>query len=188
MSTLKKITKGSVLLSEPYLNDPNFIRSVVLIIESGENGHFGLVLNQQILEGKLSDFLDLDLDKGNPDVYFGGPVEQESLHYIHTLGDRVKDSIKICDGLYYGGEFEHLKMLLEIGEINEKQVRFFIGYSGWSKGQLEEERKANSWLVSGLDHLDVFEKDSDKLWQNVLRNMGGKFKVISNYPIDPNLN
>ena len=188
MSTTQEIKRGSVLISEPYLSDPNFSRSVVLVIETGEDGHFGLVLNQQLLESKLSDFLNLDLDKGNPDVYFGGPVEPESLHYIHTLGDRVKGSIKITDSLYYGGEFEHLKMLLELGELGENDVRFFIGYSGWSKGQLEQEQKVNSWLVSNLEHLNVFEKDSEKLWQNVLRNMGGKFKVISNYPIDPNLN
>lgn len=188
MSLNEKIEKGSVLLSEPYLDDPNFRRSVILIVESGDDGHFGLVLNQELEDSKLSDFLDLDLTKGDPKVYFGGPVEPESLHYLHSLGDRVKGSIKVGDNLYYGGEFEHLKMLLELGELKDTEVHFFIGYSGWSKGQLEEEQKINSWLVSDLNHLDVLKKDSNKLWQHVLRNMGGKFKVISNYPIDPNLN
>lgn len=187
MSPKEKINKGSVLLSEPYLNDPNFSRSVVLIVESSEDGHFGLVLNQKIESNTLSSFIGLEIN-ADFDIYLGGPVEQDSLHYLHTLGEKVEGSIKVEEGLYYGGEFEYIKMLLELGELKDDQIRFFVGYSGWAMGQLVAEQKTNSWLVSGLEHLNVFESDSDKMWQNVLRNMGGKFKVISNYPIDPNLN
>jgi putative transcriptional regulator len=182
-----KPEKGDLLISEPFLNDPNFQRTVVLLCEHGEDGTFGFVLNKpSILKG--GDVLEGTLNF-DPMLYIGGPVQQDTLHFIHHSLDTVEGGVSLGNGLRWGGNFEQLLQLYQEKAVPENRCRFFLGYSGWSAGQLEEELASHNWIIcKRASPRDVFETEADELWRRSLQKMGGKFKVISNYPTDPRLN
>ncbi|MEM7107605.1 MAG: YqgE/AlgH family protein [Bacteroidota bacterium] len=181
-----KPKRGSLLISEPFLPDPNFERTVVLLCEHNEDGSFGFVLNKlssvtlnEIIEGVTST---------KASVFIGGPVQQDTLHFIHR-SSQLEGGTEIVKGLFWGGDFEQLMSIIDTREINENDFKFFVGYSGWSAGQLEEELAANSWIVTRPASPELmFDEPADKLWKIVLRKLGGRFDVYSNYPIDPRLN
>ena len=178
--------KGCLLVSEPYLPDPNFERTIILLCEHNAEGSFGFVLNKPS-HAKIADVME-SMKDFDAQVYVGGPVQQDTLHYIHRV-QTLEDAIEIGDGIYWGGNFEHLNSLLNSKQIAAHDLKFFLGYSGWSEGQLEEELQANSWIVSGqVDEKLIFETDAEVMWQKALKAMGGRFSVYANYPIDPTLN
>ncbi|MCZ8355487.1 MAG: YqgE/AlgH family protein [Cyclobacteriaceae bacterium] len=180
-----KPEKGRLLISEPFLNDPTFERTVVLLCEHNEDGSFGFILNKpsessvnEVLESLSTDQL----------LHIGGPVQQDTLHYLHRI-KTLDESIPIAEDVFWGGDFDQLQTNLDLGLINEKDIRFFLGYSGWAAGQLEEELKQDSWIVSSIVTQNLlFETPADEMWRKALSNMGGRFSVYSNYPKDPNLN
>jgi putative transcriptional regulator len=177
---------GSILISEPYLGDPNFERTVVLVCRHDEEGTFGLVLNRKS-NLKLSDVLDY-FDHGyEMELGIGGPLQHNTLHYIHNRTD-VPESIKLEDQLFWGGDYEYVKSKLEAGEIKPEEMRFFLGYSGWTPGQLEEEIEKNVWIINNNAAKKLFTLNTETLWRQILKDMGGKYKVLSNYPVDPSLN
>ncbi|MBY0426374.1 MAG: YqgE/AlgH family protein [Cytophagales bacterium] len=178
--------KGKILISEPFLPDPNFERTVVLVCDHNEDGTFGLVLNKPS-NLKLCDVIE-EVVMENQQLYLGGPVEQNTLHYIHRLGDLIDDSIPLGNNLYWSGNFEQVKQLINLETIQPEDIRFFIGYSGWSKGQLMEELSANSWFVSDANGNDIFDLEPEQLWRGILKKMGGKYKMYANFPVDPRLN
>jgi putative transcriptional regulator len=178
---------GDLLISEPFLQDENFVRSVVLICEHSEEGSFGLVINKpSILKlGELVEELSF-LDK---EVFVGGPVEQNTLHFIYFGDKLLEGSIPLGNNLWWGGDFEALQEKLKLGEFDAESVRFFLGYSGWGSGQLKEELSESTWIIC-TQNLDAenLEFTPEELWKNLLKNMGGEYKVIANYPLDPRLN
>lgn len=181
-----KPAKGDLLISEPFLPDPNFERTVVLLCEHNEEGSFGFVLNKPSLL-KYSDVI--EDTSYNETLYVGGPVEQDTMHIIHVMGELLEGSIDLGNGIFWGGNFEQLQIMISNNQIDPAAFRFFLGYSGWSAGQLEMELKEKTWIISNQARKDqVFDTDPDLLWKQVLNEMGGKFKMISNYPIDPRLN
>ncbi len=178
--------KGSFLISEPFLPDPNFERTVVLLCEHNEDGSFGFVLNKPS-QVKVNEIME-DLDELDATVFVGGPVQQNTLHFVHR-SDKIEGGTEITPGLFWGGNFDQLTFLGQEGLIDINNFRFFAGYSGWSEGQLEEELKANSWIVTPPASADlIFDSDVDSLWKTVLKQLGGRFHVYSNYPTDPRLN
>lgn len=182
---LEDAGKGKVLISEPFLPDPNFSRTVILLTEHNDEGTVGFVLNRKSeyqIEELIEDFPDF-----NANVYVGGPVGLNQLFFIHTLGDKIEQSQKIMDGLYWGGNFEHLKLLAEANEISPEQIRFFAGYSGWSEGQLSQEIKDKSWIVAPTS-TEMVMLQSDEYWHEVMQSLGKKFSIMSNFPEDPSLN
>lgn len=180
--------KGDFLISEPFLPDNNFSRSVVLLCEHNEEGSFGFVLNRTS-NLRLSDLLQEVHSKVDFEVFVGGPVQQNTLHFIHQMPNYLENSIEIKNGVYWGGNFEQLKILLENDNVNSKEIKFFVGYSGWGEGQLVDELKVNSWIVSkNTDVGQVFNTKSDALWKEALEKMGGKYKMFSKYPENPRLN
>jgi len=185
-SKQSKPQKGDLLISEPFLPDPNFERTVVLLCEHNEEGAFGFILNKPSLI-QLDEVLESVTDYKER-VFVGGPVQQDTLHFVHRSKE-IEESSVINEELYWGGNFEQLMILLESGEINSNDFRFFLGYSGWSSGQLMEELAQNSWIVyPGARAEQVFDMDSDDIWKGILNEMGGKYKMYANYPIDPRLN
>ena len=181
-----KPTRGRVLVSEPYLNDPNFERTIILLCEHNEEGSFGFVLNKPSLV-KVNDVIENDFGFDSQ-IFVGGPVQQDTLHFVHRC-PTLEDAVEIGNGIYWGGNFESLTVLMETKQVDVIDVKFFLGYSGWSETQLDEELNADSWIVSdGLNAELVFETNSDVMWQKVLKDMGGRFSVYSNYPLDPRLN
>ncbi len=178
--------KGKILISEPFLNDPNFKRTIILLTEHNEEGSIGFILNKPTqfrVHHLLEDFPEFDAP-----VYFGGPVQVNSLQFIHKAGNIIEDSTEICDGLYWGGSFEILKLLIEAKQIHPADVRFFIGYSGWTGGQLNDEIKINSWIVTSTSTENIFSDEPDKLWSGILKGMGKKFAILASFPENPSVN
>jgi putative transcriptional regulator len=178
---------GNLLISEPFLSDPNFKRSVVLMAEHGEEGTLGFILNQpsQLL---LKDLVP-DLWEANYPIFIGGPVEIDTIHFIHRCYDKLNSGEEIANGIYWGGNFETLKILVNNNSIAKDEVKFFLGYSGWAEEQLAEEISANTWIVSNKYHQDiVFSHDEEELWRAVIINLGPKYAHLSNFPSDPSLN
>ncbi len=179
----KSLKKGDLLIAEPFLADANFERAVVLICEHNASGTFGLVVNKPT-NLLLSDVLKSQL---NPDekLFLGGPVEQNSLHFIHDYG-KVEGSIQLGDKIYWGGNFNSFSKL-HASEKSENS-RFFAGYSGWGREQLEEEFEENTWWVYRGNPSAIFKTTPTELWKVLVKSLGGKFKIFSNYPINPRLN
>jgi putative transcriptional regulator len=178
--------KGRILVSEPYLLDPNFERSIILLCEHNQEGSFGFILNKPS-NSNVGDLLE-GIKNFDLPVFIGGPVEQNTLHFIHRY-QALEGATEICDGVFWGGDFERLLFLLETKQVLPEDLKLFLGYSGWEIGQLDEELNADSWMVSDrVDDELLFETDAGKMWQKSLKSMGGRFSVYSNYPIDPRLN
>jgi len=168
------------------MGDPYFNRSVILLCDHNEEGSFGFILNKYV-EMDLTDVME-DVPEISNRVSVGGPVENNHLYFLHTLGDLLPGSILIAKGLYVGGDFEILRNLLATRSIDENQIRFFVGYSGWGAGQLVEEMQTESWYVSAIDDLPVMDTSRDDLWSLAFKEMGGSFSVLANFPADPSLN
>lgn len=181
-------SKGDLLISEPYLPDPNFERTVVLLCEHDENGSFGFVLNKKA-KAVLNDLIDEVGEEFDADIFVGGPVQRNTLHFLHRGHGAFSGDIKIKEDIHWGVDFDSLLQQINTKQIKEEDIKFFVGYSGWSPGQLVEELKEKAWIVcKGANAEFVFDTKPDDLWQSVLKNMGGKFKLIANYPVDPRLN
>ena len=184
---MKPILPGTILISEPYLGDPNFERAVVIVCSHSEEGTFGLVVNRKSTL-KFTDVLELEQGANfDQELGIGGPVQYNTLHYLHTLTD-LDESIELTGNLFWGGDFEQLKSRIENGLVQPHQVRFFLGYSGWSEGQLEEELENNLWIINKTAANKLFNLDAETLWRTILKDMGGKYKMFANYPLDPSMN
>ncbi len=179
--------KGKLLIAEPSLSgDVSFNRSVVLLAEHNEEGSVGFILNKP-LEYHISDlvteiFIPLQ-------VYNGGPVEQDNLYFIHKVPHLIDNSIEISDGIYWGGDFEKTVHLINKEVISERDIRFFLGYSGWSSLQLDEELSSKSWVVVPNDYeSSIIQKSSVAFWKEKMVELGGNYLLWSNAPENPSLN
>lgn len=177
--------KGCVLLSEPFMEDTFFKQSAVLLCEHNNEGSFGLNLNNNF-GGVINDLVP-DIKEENFYVSLGGPVDANKLFYIHSLGDMIEDSTMIKQGLWSGGNFNQITSLINDKIIQKNQLRFFLGYSGWDRNQLSGELKIYSWIVTSINNKDVIIPKKN-LWRKLLKQMGGKYKLISNFPETPSLN
>lgn len=183
---MQNAPKGSLLIANPFLQDPNFSRTVALLCNHDEEGAFGFVLNRA-LEIPLGEIVPALKGSEFP-VCVGGPVQVDSLHFLHAIPDLIQDGEEIIPGVFYGGNFDMLKIHLFNGDIPKSKIRFFIGYSGWSSNQLETEITEESWITTiATPHL-LFDIDSSQTWEECLRTMGGEYKKMINFPIDPQLN
>lgn len=181
------LSKGDLLLSEPFLGDDNFERSVILMCEHNEEGSLGFVLNKPSLL-TLEDVIE-EVSGYEQQLHTGGPVQQNTLHFIHRLPQLATDADYLGKGIFWGGDFEQLLSMINTRQLTSEDVRFFAGYSGWSPGQLATELAQDAWIIySRASAEQVFDTPSEQLWQAVLRTMGEKYRMISNYPIDPRLN
>lgn len=178
--------KGSLLIANPFLKDPNFSRTVIFLCENLPEGTFGFVLNKKIPKG-LNEILP-DLDMPDLPVYLGGPVQPDSLHFLHQYPELISGGEEVMDGIYWGGNFETLQILLKNDDISPDKIRFFIGYSGWSEGQLADEMKAESWLTVKATRKLVFQTKAEETWKESLNYLGGDYRMMINFPIDPQLN
>jgi len=178
---------GILLIAEPFLKDPNFIRTVTLICKfDAVEGAFGFVINKpghQQLGELLPEMTDFDLP-----IFIGGPVQMDTLHFLHQSPEHFPEAPEITSGVYWGGDFELLKSLIKSGEIKTAGVRFFLGYSGWDAGQLEEEIEEKSWLTVASNPSIVFNTAADDIWKLSLKLLGGKYEMMINFPTDPQLN
>ncbi|MEJ7609798.1 MAG: YqgE/AlgH family protein [Ferruginibacter sp.] len=179
--------EGILLIAEPFLKDPSFARSVVLICRhTAEEGTFGFSLHQQ--SAATLDEIIPGMEGIEIPVFRGGPVQTDTLHYLHQYPEFFPDAVRIAEGIYWGGEFEILKQLIKDETIDPGKIKFFLGYSGWSAGQLDEEMKENTWLTVPSDSGMIFDIPNDEIWNASLNRLGGKYKMLIHYPTDPQLN
>lgn len=174
----RKVIQGKVLLAEPFMMDTNFKRSVILVCEHENTGSLGFILNKSLkmrISELISDFPDIDSY-----VYYGGPVQTDTIHYIHTEGHLFEDSQEIAKGIFWGGDFEKLKVLINSELITKENIRFFIGYSGWSESQLKEELKLGSWVIAEMNLNYLFKGGEKDLWSKVMKHKGDVFSVLAN--------
>ncbi|MEO8887536.1 MAG: YqgE/AlgH family protein [Mucilaginibacter sp.] len=178
---------GRILISEPFMLDPNFKRSVVLLTEYADTGAVGFILNHPG-EYLLGDVLP-DTAYSEIPVYTGGPVGENTLHFIHKCPDKIDDGIEICDGIFWGGNFETVKQLISTYQLDNSEIKFFTGYSGWEIGQLEEELRENAWIVSDkFTAENIFSSNEQTIWREAIINMGQRYAHIANFPENPELN
>lgn len=181
-----KPTPGSILISEPALKDMYFHRAVVLIADHNQEGSFGLIINKP-LEVKFNDIVK-DFPPFNAKVYLGGPVNTKNLFFLHKRGDFIRNSQLIKDDLYWGGNIDDVKTLIDFGEMKPDDIRFYIGYSGWTEHQLDEELQEFSWLVAEPRISDLFKKPISEMWKLSVAELGKDYELWANYPVDPSLN
>jgi putative transcriptional regulator len=179
-------SSGSLLIADPFLKDPNFMRTVVLITEHREDGTIGFVINRQY-ENTLDELLP-EIDGQKLPVYYGGPVQMNTIHFLHRYPDEIPGGIEVMDGIYWGGDFDCVLELINSGQVDPERIRFYIGYSGWSSGQLDVEMEEKTWLTVEATPDLVFHQQAEEIWKDSLKHLGGDYEMMVNFPIDPQLN
>ncbi|MCW3092673.1 MAG: YqgE/AlgH family protein [Ferruginibacter sp.] len=162
------------------------MRTVVFICEHQNEGSFGFVLNKQYeltLDELITNF------EGFPiPVYYGGPVQVDTIHFLHQYPELIPGGQEVFKGVYWGGDFEMVTKLVKSNEIDYNKIRFFLGYSGWSDGQLNDELKEKTWLTVTATRKLIFHPYPDEIWKDSLKHLGGDYEMMINFPIDPQLN
>ena len=176
----QKIQRGKVLLAEPFMLDPNFKRAVVLLCEHEKDGSLGFILNKT-LDMSINELV-LEFPKFEAQVYYGGPVQTDTIHYIHNVGHLLDDSNEIAPGIFWGGSFDKLKALIDAEMVEPNNIRFFVGYSGWTSGQLREELKYGSWVVGEMHGNYLFKSQPKMLWKKAMQHKGDIYTVIAEMP------
>jgi putative transcriptional regulator len=178
---------GRLLISEPFMADPNFKRSVVLLTEYSAGGAVGFVLNHRS-DLLLGDILP-DLAYSEHAVFEGGPVAENTLHFIHRCPEKIPGGIPITTDIYWGGDFETVKELINSYSLADHEIKFFAGYSGWGEGQLDAELNDDAWIVTSQFDADILFADNDQtLWRQAVIGLGQRYAHIANFPENPSWN
>ncbi|TAL49607.1 MAG: YqgE/AlgH family protein [Chitinophagaceae bacterium] len=177
---------GILLISDPFLKDPNFMRTVVFLCEHQEQGSFGFVLNRKY-ENTIDELIP-ELEGHKIPVYYGGPVQMDTIHFLHQYPDEIPGGLEVIKGVFWGGEFEKVVEMIKNEQIEQSKIRFYIGYSGWSIGQLDDELKEKSWLTVRATRKLIFHRKFEEIWKDSLKHLGGDYEMMINFPIDPQLN
>lgn len=183
----EKLKKGSLLIAEPsIIGDLSFSRSVILLADHNKDGAVGFIINKP-LKYTIQDLI--PEIKANFKIYNGGSVEQDNLFFIHNIPDLIPNSIEIANGIYWGGEYETTKELINNGEISKENIRFFLGYTGWGEDQLETEMGSNSWIVTKNNYENkIISKSATSFWKKQIMELGGDYLIWFNAPENPHLN
>ncbi|HSU29324.1 MAG TPA: YqgE/AlgH family protein [Chitinophagaceae bacterium] len=177
---------GILLIADPFLKDPNFLRTVVFLCEHKEEGSFGFVLNRKY-QNTLDELVP-ELEGHPIPVYYGGPVQKDTIHFLHQYPAEIPGGQEVMKGVYWGGDFDIVVNMLRNDLIDPNKIRFYIGYSGWSTGQLLEEMNEKTWLTVEATRKLIFHLRDEEIWKDSLRLLGGDYEIMVNFPIDPQLN
>lgn len=184
---MKKPEKGNLLVAEPsIIGDMSFNRAVILLADHNKLGSVGFILNKQLdynlgdlIEGTESDF----------PIYNGGPVEQDNLYFIHKSPELIPNSIEISQGVFWGGDFTTVLGLINNGQLTPREIKFFLGYSGWEENQLDSELESQAWRVTNNTYQNnIISKSSGEFWKEKMLEFGGEYSIWSNAPENPSLN
>lgn len=181
---IKTITKGNILIAQPALYDYTFNRSVIFITDHNEYGSIGFILNKPLNKPVSTYVSELDTKL---QVYEGGPVETHNLYYLHKRPDLISKSEPITNGLYWSGDYDDVRNAINSGLIQDDEIRFYLGYSGWAENQLQNEVNDNAWIVVN-EEVDIFKDWDNNLWKEQLKNLGGEHLIWLNTPADPTMN
>ena len=178
--------KGKILISEPFLPDTFFNRSIVYLTDHTPQGSVGFILNKKLdlkISSAIAGFSDWD-----EDLNMGGPVAPDTIHYLHNQGELIPKSVPVDGNIFWGGDIDSVRSLIKSGRINPSQIRFFLGYSGWSAGQLENELKENSWIIARVKSDIIMNNRGDDTWKRVLRSFNNKYRMWADFPDSPEMN
>jgi putative transcriptional regulator len=178
--------KGKILISEPFLPDTFFNRSIVYLTDHNSQGSVGFILNKKI-DLKLSSAVE-GFEGWDENLNMGGPVAPDTLHYLHNQGDVIPGSVLVADNIFWGGDIDSVRELIRAGKIKHQEIRFFLGYSGWSAGQLEREINENSWVITKVKSDIIMSGRGDDTWKSVLRSFKNKYRVWADFPESPEMN
>lgn len=179
-------SRGKILISEPFLRDATFGRSVILLIDHTDEGTMGLIINKPLpifVNDIIKEFKYID----DIPLYKGGPVATDTLFYLHTLAN-ISGAIPVSKGLYLNGDFDEIKKYILQGNKVDQHIRFFLGYCGWEGEQLNDELKENTWLVSKEDKDYLMNSDTKGMWKEALEKLGSKYEAWSRFPRVPTFN
>lgn len=179
-------SRGKILISEPFLCDATFGRSVVLLVDHTDEGSMGLIMNKRLpllVNDVVKEFKYLE----DIPLYKGGPMGTDTLFYLHTLPD-IFGALPVSKGLYLNGDFEALKKQILQGYDVHGNVRFFLGYSGWECEQLIQEIKENTWIVAKEEPSYLLSEQTKDMWKNTLGKLGSKYETWSRFPQVPSFN
>ncbi|HUU99984.1 MAG TPA: YqgE/AlgH family protein [Bacteroidales bacterium] len=178
--------KGKILISEPFLPDTFFNRSIVYLTDHNPKGSVGFILNKK-LDIKISDAVE-GFKGWNENLNMGGPVAPDTLHYLHNLGHLIPKSVWVDGDIYWGGDIDKIRELIKSGTVTQNQIRFFLGYSGWSPGQLEREIKENSWVIVKVKSETIMHSRGIDTWKRVLKGFKNKYRMWADFPESPEMN
>ena len=179
--------KGDLLFAEPsVIGDLSFNRAVVLLTSHCKDGSIGFILNKP-LSFTIKDLIpEIETEFK---VYNGGPVEQDNLYFIHKKPDLIPNSIEITNGIYWGGNFDTVVSLIREDKLNNQDIKFFLGYSGWDFQQLEDELETKSWIISeNVYKSQIIKQGYEFLWKEKMIDLGGDYSVWCNAPENPTYN
>ncbi len=177
---------GDILIAKPFLQDGNFKRSIIYLTDHNEKGSMGFIMNKP--QGLLLKDIFPHLKYGNFPLFEGGPVSSNQLFYTHTLGKKLSDSIEISDGVFWGGNFFELTYFIEHKKIKPNEIRFYVGYTGWDVGQLNQEIENDSWFYKTENYLKLMRLKPEEMWGFELCKIKPTYRVFSDYAYDPSLN
>jgi putative transcriptional regulator len=181
----RELKAGQLLIAEPFLADPNFARSVILLCEHNDEGSVGFIINKPT-QLTLGDLLP-ELYTPQLGIGQGGPVQLDTLHMLHRMPEEYGGN-EIIPGVYWGGSYEALQNSILNNTYHPVDLRLFVGYAGWTAGQLEKEAKEGSWMVVDLNENILFETDPDKMWRSAIELLGKEYAFLANLPLNPQLN
>lgn len=185
----RKPQPGALLVAEPFLREEHFNHAVISLIEySAEKSAMGLVLNKPTgyTLGEAIDGINSNI---NIPIYCGGPVSCDRLFYIHSIGPQIPGSNPLANDLFIGGDFKAVKEYINLGLPTEGIIRFFVGYSGWNEGQLDEEISSHVWAVAPRPaSSELLKDDGEAFWYHIVRSMGESYRNWLYHPLNPQLN
>jgi putative transcriptional regulator len=181
------LNKGSLLIASPDIDNGIYFRSVILLCEHSSAGSFGLIINKDIEVELPEEILNIK-EFTNPNVHIlaGGPIQPNQLMILHTSDEISEQTLKLCEGVFLGGDLQFLQEA--VSKSGGPAIRLCFGYCGWGTGQLEREFLSGDWFLHPGSAKHVFETPPEKIWQSVLREMGGKYATLSMIPEDLSLN
>jgi putative transcriptional regulator len=178
--------RGKILISEPFLPDTFFNRSIVYLTDHSPQGSVGFILNKK-LDLTVSAAIE-GFEGWEENLNMGGPVAPDTLHYLHNMGEMIPKSALIDGNISWGGDLDVIRDLIKKGRINQSQIRFFLGYSGWSAGQLERELKEDSWVIAKVKPDIIMNNRAEDTWKRILRGFKNKYRMWADFPDSPEMN
>jgi len=182
--------RGSLLVAKPTVEDFCFKRSVTILVEhDNEEGTMGLIVNKPT-RFTLGEVIPEIEGADDVPLYLGGPVGTNQLFFLHSLGaDIIPGSIPVTPELFFGGDFDVIKMYLAAGEPVEGKMKFMVGYSGWTVGQLSNEVKRHDWAVlKGAEAGLMMNPNGEVIWNKAVAHFGKQYQLWDSWPDDVSMN
>ncbi len=185
VSRITKAKAGALLICEPFNPEPVFKRSVILVSQHNDKGTIGFIINKPT-ELKVTEAMD-DFPDSDAIIYWGGNLRTDSIYYVHSIA-KLSGAKKISEGIYWGGDYNQLKVMIESEEVDVDDIKFIAGFCGWNPGELDKEIKEENWWLSIADPYSIFIEEPTVVWGNILQRMGHVYGILNDFPVDPEMN